>query len=250
MEKILVAQFIAHLVADFIAQPECISENKQAHLFRSPHIYMHTLIVFISSALLTFTCDFVVYAAIIAVVHFGIDALKCVVGKRVGEKSCALFATDQILHFVVIYLAVLLYHCYSGVVPEYLNLLTLHEWLVAAGMLVCLKPANVLIQFCFYELQTNTTIANSLKNENLQRAGHWIGSIERMLTFVLILLNQFTAIGFIIAAKSILRYRDHEATKTEYVLIGTLLSLGIAFALGVGVSSGVFEYIINLISRN
>ena len=39
------------------------------------------------------------------------------------------------------------------------------------------------------------------------------------------------AVGFLIAAKSILRYKDTDNLKTEYVLIGTLLSFGTATLL-------------------
>jgi hypothetical protein len=48
-----------------------------------------------------------------------------------------------------------------------------------------------------------------------------------------ILINQFEAVGFLIAAKSILRFRKDSVYKTEYVLIGTLLSFGIAVAFGI-----------------
>jgi hypothetical protein len=44
--------------------------------------------------------------------------------------------------------------------------------------------------------------------------------------------NQFDAVGFLIAAKSILRFKDDNTLKTEYVLIGTMLSFGIAIACG------------------
>jgi hypothetical protein len=50
---------------------------------------------------------------------------------------------------------------------------------------------------------------------------------------VLILFDQFAAIGFIIAAKSVLRFRDTDTAKTEYLLIGSLLSFGIAIFFGV-----------------
>jgi hypothetical protein len=52
---------------------------------------------------------------------------------------------------------------------------------------------------------------------------------------VLILVNQFAAVGFIFAAKSILRFRDADKTeaKTEYLLIGSLMSFGIAILLGI-----------------
>lgn len=39
------------------------------------------------------------------------------------------------------------------------------------------------------------------------------------------LANQYEAIGFLIAAKSIIRYREGAVSKTEYVLAGTLLSV-------------------------
>ena len=54
-----------------------------------------------------------------------------------------------------------------------------------------------------------------------------------MLVLTFVLLNQFEVVGFLIAAKSILRYKSDETIKTEYVLIGTLLSFGIAIVLGI-----------------
>lgn len=51
-----------------------------------------------------------------------------------------------------------------------------------------------------------------------------------MLTFVII--GKLEVIGFMIAAKSILRYKDTNTIKTEYVLIGTMLSFGIAMLCG------------------
>ena len=38
--------------------------------------------------------------------------------------------------------------------------------------------------------------------------------------------------GFIIAAKSLLRFKETDTAKTEYVLVGTLLSFGIATLFG------------------
>ena len=71
-------------------------------------------------------------------------------------------------------------------------------------------------------------------NENtLFNAGRIIGSLERVISFILIAFNQFAAVGFIIAAKSILRFRDLDTAKTEYVLIGSLLSFGIAILFGI-----------------
>ncbi len=257
MEKILLAQFAAHLIADFFVQPECVSVKKQTGFLRSWHIYIHALIVFVVSVCLTFTCDFVLWAGAIALLHFGIDAGKCAVERSIKKKrqiaddtfycNHILFFTDQIIHLAVIFVAVMLYSDGNGIVPRYLDFFTARELLLACGALLCMKPANVVVRVCLSSLKTNAAIVEGLDDESLQKAGRWIGSMERLLAFVLVVLGQFTAIGFIIAAKSVLRYGDN-THRTEYVLIGTLLSFGIAFALGVGISSGFFESVINIIS--
>ena len=59
----------------------------------------------------------------------------------------------------------------------------------------------------------------------LTHAGIVIGIIERVLVFSLVLVNQYTAITIVFAAKSIARFNDLKDRKTaEYYLIGTLLS--------------------------
>jgi Flp pilus assembly pilin Flp len=78
---------------------------------------------------------------------------------------------------------------------------------------------------------------NELKmNDSLSKAGLYIGTAERILVFVFILIGQYEAIGFLIASKSILRITKDDdkdgRKKTEYVLIGTLISFTIAIVVG------------------
>ena len=72
--------------------------------------------------------------------------------------------------------------------------------------------------------------------DSLQYAGKYIGIIERLLVFLFVVLNQWGAIGLLIAAKSILRFSDLSRAKdrklTEYIIIGTLLSTAIAIITG------------------
>lgn len=90
--------------------------------------------------------------------------------------------------------------------------------------------------------------AESIPSEDsLPLAGAWIGILERVLILTFILADQFAAIGFLLAAKSILRFgstaeKDHRKL-TEYVLIGTMTSfaLTILFGLGVRFLIGIFE---------
>ncbi len=67
------------------------------------------------------------------------------------------------------------------------------------------------------------------------RRGAIIGTLERWVAFVLVLTGQYTALAFVIAAKSIARYKriNEEEKFGEYFLIGTLTSIGIALFFGI-----------------
>ena len=77
----------------------------------------------------------------------------------------------------------------------------------------------------------------------MQNAGNYIGILERLFIFSFIITGHFEAIGFLLAAKSIFRFGDLKEAKdrklTEYVLIGTLLSFGIALLVGLLVQFGL-----------
>jgi ABC-type proline/glycine betaine transport system permease subunit len=68
--------------------------------------------------------------------------------------------------------------------------------------------------------------------------------IERFLILSFILINQWAAIGFLLAAKSIFRFGDLKEgkyqKKTEYILIGTLMSFSIALVHGL-----ILRYLMN-----
>ncbi len=75
---------------------------------------------------------------------------------------------------------------------------------------------------------------NQLQVAGLKGGGKLIGQLERALIFLLVLIGQPAGIGFLVAAKSVLRFKESEEQKlAEYVLIGTLLSFGLAIALSI-----------------
>jgi hypothetical protein len=71
-------------------------------------------------------------------------------------------------------------------------------------------------------------------DNSLAHAGKWIGIVERVIVLILVLQNQYSAIGLLVAAKGIIRFneKDRQEAKTEYLVIGTLLSIGVAIATG------------------
>ena len=65
--------------------------------------------------------------------------------------------------------------------------------------------------------------------------GRVIGILERAIALTLVLLGQFGALGLIIAAKSLARFKALEDREfAEYFLIGTLASLLLALLGGLG----------------
>ncbi len=100
--------------------------------------------------------------------------------------------------------------------------------LLILAIILCMKPANILIKLILEKYQ----VGESESCNNIKNAGALIGNLERLLTIIFVLLGQYEAIGFIVAAKSILRFKETDTAKTEYVLAGTFLSFGIAILCG------------------
>jgi len=74
------------------------------------------------------------------------------------------------------------------------------------------------------------------EGSSLKYAGRYIGMLECPFVFGFILVEQWSAIGFLIAAKSVFRFWDlnkgNNRKLTKYVLIGTLLRFGFAILTG------------------
>ena len=227
MCKLLILQLLAHLVSDFYLQTEKSCKSKADNAFKSRHLYIHALITFGCAWLFSLNVGYWWAALLIAALHLVIDGLKSVCKNLKGA-----FFIDQLLHLAVIVAAVMLFNKVSTIaLPTWLPETKVLLWIVA--FVFCLRPANFFIQNIFKDAKIS--IPDGGKEDNLPNAGHVIGNVERMLTLVFVMLGQYEAIGFLLAAKSLLRFRETDTVKSEYVLVGTLLSFGIAILLGVAV---------------
>lgn len=138
---------------------------------------------------------------------------------------------DQILHLGSISGIVLLYSGISGI--EFIIELEIKIIAIIAGFIFCAKPSNVIIKYIMeaFAIETPDKTRENAEDLSLPNAGKLIGIIERFLALALILLGQYEAVGLIIAAKSILRFSGTQ--KSEYVLVGTLLSFGMSIFTGI-----------------
>jgi hypothetical protein len=119
----------------------------------------------------------------------------------------------------------------TGVAPS------LSRWYFAAltivsGIILCVPAGGNLIALLV------SRFADELRDNNiagLKQGGKYIGWLERFLVLLLLLMDQPNGIGFLIAAKSILRFgeiKDPSQRKVaEYIIIGTFLSFGWALLI-------------------
>ena len=106
--------------------------------------------------------------------------------------------------------------------------------LIGLGGLFLTLPSNLLVRQVL-------RMARHQAPPSHNRAGRWIGLLERLLIYVLVLIGAAAAAGLVVAAKSILRFPEINAKPPvidpEYVLVGSLASWLLAFATGALVSS-------------
>ncbi|HEX2937113.1 MAG TPA: DUF3307 domain-containing protein [Bacteroidales bacterium] len=226
--QLLILQFTAHLLADFVFQPQRWCDIKETRVFPR-YLFYHTGIVFITSYTLSFDWSFWKAALAITLIHFVIDAFKSHTLLRTPVKY--LFFIDQFLHMVTLIGIVILYNHWYGI--HFLIPVETKVVGIVAGYVLCAKPTNIIIKFLLkaFSIETPTDDPTNEEGKSLPNAGKLIGITERFLALGLILLGQYEAVGLIIAAKSILRFNATQ--KSEYVLIGTLLSFGIAALAGI-----------------
>lgn len=215
---------LAHIIGDFYLQTDKYCQHKESKQFKSWFLYVHAIIIGLLSWMIVPSCDFGLWALLVAVSHFVIDAFK--IHNSKGLRS---FIIDQLLHLGILVTISAMYRTTKELPLQMIDCSgSFSTPLLILAILLCTKPANILIKLILEKYQ----VGESESCNNIKNAGALIGNLERILTIIFVLLGQFEAIGFIVAAKSILRFKDTDTAKTEYVLAGTFLSFCIAILCG------------------
>ena len=229
---ILLQLLLAHILTDFVLQPTWMVKHKRRNRGRSVYLYIHSLLAGVLTVVLLFDIRFWYVGLFVSITHFLIDLWKL----HQGKDSLKYFLIDQFLHLVILLIAWLhLTNNFQNLIPE-IGAVFLNETALAIiiGYLLIIFPTGFLIGKATQRWQSE--VEDDLKRSSLEAAGRYIGIFERILVLTFILTNNFSAIGFLIAAKSILRFSDKSESgarkQTEYVLIGTLMSFAITIIVG------------------
>ena len=225
MKELILLLGISHLLGDFYFQT-----NKMAEKKKQKWPFLHSLIYMAMFVPIILNYEIMIGLRIgliigVGVTHGLIDRLFANPSKIKKYR----FFIDQFSHIVVLVLVFTLgqtkFNC--QLITNYYK-----ELLLVGIMLLILKPAAIAVN--------KVLLLNSDKdNEEAFKmdAGVIIGMIERLIIVGMCILGDMGGIGFIIAAKTMVRYgefakegtpdADTKLTRTKY-LLGTLSSVAIA----------------------
>jgi hypothetical protein len=231
MTETFIALLFAHTLADFVFQTNWMAANK-----RNPvALVAHIAVVLVTAIAAVGTLHPALFA--LAGVHLVLDAGKAWLPWR----GIWPFLLDQVLHVATI-IAVVLW------VPD---LWMLGQWAaipapVEAGWASSLWPGDpeappilpsimllltgmiLTVRAGGFAIGVYMEPWSGHSPKGLPDGGRAIGQLERGLIFLLVLTGMPEGIGFLIAAKSVLRFGSvsDDRKVSEYVIIGTLASFG------------------------
>lgn len=235
MNKFILYLFlIGHILGDFYFQTDKLAKGKDKYLKK---LIEHSVIYFICMlvlSLFTLSGNAFKYSIIISCVHFIVDLIKFIIKKfnTLNEKKeTEIYYIDQIIHILTIIIVVFFTKLfvepvnYTYLFDFILNrfnfdALNITSWILL--ILIIINPCSITIKkmLCLFKADIPE---NDKGNKN---AGSFIGILERIIIVLLLFLKEYSSIGLVLTAKSIVRYKkiEEDPKFSEYYLLGTLLS--------------------------
>lgn len=236
---ILYILLIAHLLADFTFQTAKLAQKKLNYF---KYLLVHAIIyavVFLVAIFpfVKFTKAIFPYI-IIVISHFLIDWVRRSIDRRLRSKAYlfATFIEDQISHVLIL---AILYQTLDLETKTTIFYQSIQQWsyfnsftIYSLIFILLWDPAAVFINKLFSYI---IDVDSNIQEDNGPQIGRIIGKLERLIISILVISNQYGAIGFVITAKSIARYKQLEDRNfAEKYLVGTLASVLIAFITTIG----------------
>lgn len=224
--------FLAHISADYLVQPRVVALGKQA---KASFLFLHGAIIGLIFFLLLlpfFSIGGWIFGWMVIVFsHIIFDYLKIKANKIFFRKELELGLLDQGLHILVILVVWYLFLRPAYFTSPLFNISagSLNRILVyTAGYIFIWQGGTDIVRGILYKVSDKKPVEEEELN-----VGRLIGCLERILLLTFVLAGQFGAFGFVLAAKSIARFKELEDKNfAEYYLTGTLASSLVALAVG------------------
>ncbi|EKY29922.1 hypothetical protein HMPREF0185_00920 [Brevundimonas diminuta 470-4] len=243
-----------HLLGDFVFQSDALIARKQTLRGLADHVAIVTVLTLLMLA--PTRLSILGPVAIMAASHFAMDWLKV---HRLGDRLWA-FGLDQAVHIAVLVGLAVAWPAMAsqslwGLQPSPVQVQIYAALAVLCGGVVAVWVGGVVIKKLVEPLSPAGRAANTLLTTGvasgpivgMPNAGKYIGWLERGLTLTFILIGHPEGVGFLLAAKSILRFRDvqdqNDRHQAEYIIIGTFLSFGWALAVALATQAAVLHWL-------
>lgn len=223
----------AHFLADFSLQSNELAEKKTKQFrYLLRHVLIYSAMMAIAMFSSTSSKEAWIPYLIIVLSHFVVDGIRGCFDNRHNNpaKHFASFIVDQVLHIAVIIFSVYMFELNKHNTLWLTDLASRYpaEKILRYALIfiIILDPASV-----FVKKLSNYVSANSDNSSQKKEppAGSVIGKLERILTAILVLCDEIGAIGFVLTAKSLARYKQlDDRGFAEKYLVGTLSSTAIA----------------------
>lgn len=234
---VLVALLLAHLAGDFLLQRQAVIIGRQQRRLGAyaEHGAIHLVCLtaawwlFVPAPLLA-SAVWTAFAVIV-VSHLAADFIKSTTGPGGGAwQGVAPFLLDQAFHLLVIF-AVAWMLGGGGLAADEIAV-----WWQARSASVAVVLAGYILAVFGVGYFNSLVLSrfNQPDEAGLNRAGLYIGWLERFLMLTAVLLGAYAALGLVLTAKSIFRFdaiRQHRS-HAEYFLIGTLISVAEVVIVG------------------
>jgi hypothetical protein len=235
-KEILVCLAAAHFLGDFLFQSDGDASGKAS----LPILLKHGTIVAALGYVLCGIWDLWSIPLAIFLTHSAVDYIRV----TIKRENAYLFITDQAVHLAVIIAVIFIVSKKTIPIsnPSIFWVELLGKWfleflILVSGLAVCIKAGGILIGLAVTPFTDELQRDRERTRENeaglsrgFETGGKIIGYLERSLIFLFILTGQPGSIGFLIAAKSILRFGEikdrQNRLEAEYIIIGTLMSFG------------------------
>jgi hypothetical protein len=232
----IIQLLIAHIIGDFVLQPNKWVEDKNLNKHKSKFLYLHGLVHLIALIiLLKFNWSYWPYILFIVISHMIIDLMKLNFLNKNNNRT--LFVLDQVLHLIIISIVVYVKYPYRINIEK---IYSKESLLLILAILSVTFVSSIIMKM----IMSKWSLKEDKCDNSLQNAGMYIGVLERLFVFAFIILNQWSAIGLLIAAKSVFRFGDlsraEDRKLTEYMLIGSLISFGLSILISL-----LYKYLIS-----
>jgi hypothetical protein len=233
LRDLLICLTSAHIFADFLLQ----TGRDVARKNESKILLKHSLLAAAAGYLICGMWSEWKIPLVLFSTHLVIDSVKA----NLGRRNLLWFVGDQAAHLLaILILAVWISRGASSATMHWNALaggIYVKSLIFLSGMILSVRACDFIVSMATRRLleqaeQDAVRTGFCRKSSGAPSGGRLIGQMERLMIFLFIMMEYPQGIGFLLAAKSVLRFGEvkdaSQRLEAEYIIIGTFMSFSLA----------------------